>query len=503
MHTLLLFGCAILSFLLYTVIAACRSYTSTTRSVPGPWIARFTRLWYFNRVRNGSFHLDNVALHERHGPIVRVAPGWFSIAVPDKAVYGIGSKFRKSDWYEGWKHPSPERWTLFPDQDIKRHAETRKRFQSLYSMSSLLSYEHYVNECNDIFFQRMSHFARTGEPIDMVHWFQCFAFDVMGAITYSTRFGLLDRGEDIAGVMAALDKSMVYSTLAGIYAWAHPYLYTVMEKIPGSGAAGRNYLMSFVNQKIETRNLERRKSKGANNEEGAPRDFLDKLTDAHEQDPGKVTPYHIFMMGMSNIVAGSDTTAISLSSVLLYLLTSPTAMTRLRSEVDAQGKAGGPTTFKIAHEMPYLRAVIKEALRLHPATGLPLWRIVPKGGAVVAGQRFEAGTIVGLNSWVAHYDRSIFGDDADVFRPERWLQAEEDPDRYRQMEAYYMPFGLGSRTCLGRHVSTLEMCKLVPELIGRFDFELAMPESGWNPKNYWFVKPEKLLVRVKLRATSP
>jgi hypothetical protein len=98
----------------------------------------------------------------------------YSIDSPDvvKTVYGIGSKFPKSDWYEGWKHPSPDRWTLFPDRDMKRHAETRKRFQAMYSMSSLVSYEGYVDDCARIFSARLSEFAQAGKAINMGHWFQ-------------------------------------------------------------------------------------------------------------------------------------------------------------------------------------------------------------------------------------------------------------------------------------------------------------------------------------------
>lgn len=151
-----------------------QSLTSPLRSIPGPFLTRLSRLWYFRRVANGRFEHDNIALHRQYGKIVRVAPDMFSIDDPAvvKSVYGIGSKFPKSDWYEGWKHPSPDRWTLFPDQDMKRHAETRKRFQAMYSMSSLVSYEGYVDECTRIFSERLSGFAKTGEVIDMGHWFQ-------------------------------------------------------------------------------------------------------------------------------------------------------------------------------------------------------------------------------------------------------------------------------------------------------------------------------------------
>lgn len=444
----------LLSICLFTVLRVVYTiYTSVTspeKSIPGPWLARFSRLWYFLHVRSGNFHHENIALHAKYGPIVRVGPNLYSIDHPDKNVYGIGSKFKKSDWYEGWKHPSPDRWTLFPDQDIKRHAETRKRFQNLYSMSSLVSYEKYVDECIDIFLQKMSSFSRSREPIDMAHWLQCYAFDVMGDITYSERFGFLDQGEDIAGMLVALDNSMVYSTLAGIYAWAHPYFYAIMEKIPGSGAAGRNFLMKFVQQKIAERNHTRSNLNASEKQlrleanDDAPRDFLDKLTDIHERDPQRVTSYHIFMMGMSNIVAGSDTTAVSLSSVLYNLTKYPSTLARLRHEIkehEAQNDScEGFIPFKEAHAMPYLQAVIKEALRMHPATGLPLWRVVPEGGAFIAGHQLPAGATIGINSWVAHYNPSIFGADAHIFRPERWLEAEQEKgEQYQKMEANYLP----------------------------------------------------------------
>ncbi|KAI8632764.1 putative cytochrome P450 pisatin demethylase [Xylariaceae sp. FL1651] len=497
----------LVSSLLWVALAIYRALSSPRRDIPGPWMARITRFWYFNRVKNGSFHLENIALHEKYGPIVRVAPNWYSISSPDTAVYHISSKFPKSDWYEGWKHPSPDRWSLFTDQNIKRHAETRKRFQGLYSMSSLLSYEQYVDECIDILLSRLTQIAQSGESVDMAHWLQCFAFDVMGNITYSERFGFLDNGEDINGTLAALQTSLVYSTLAGIYAWFHPYAYAVMEHIPGSGAAGRNFLMAFVNRKIEARNQERKTLIGqkfpeAYDPERQPRDFLDKLSDSHEQHPEKVTRDHIFMMGLSNVIAGSDTTAISLSAILHFLMRSPKILAKLREEIDAQTTMNGHIPFKVACRMPYLQATIKEALRLHPATGLPLWRIAPEGGAVVANKHFPAGAVIGVNSWVAHYDQEVFGTDASAFRPERWLEAmSRDKEHYQRMEANYIPFGLGSRTCIGRHISMLEMTKLIPELISRFDIMEDKPESRWKCKNYWFVKPEHLQVRLTTRSS--
>ena len=428
-----------------------QAITSPLRSIPGPFWARFTRLWYFARVANGSFEKDNIALHRRYGPIVRIAPNMYSFDMPGapvKQVYGIGSKMPKSEWYEGWKHPSPDRWTLFPDRNIKRHAETRRRFQGLYSMSSLVTYESYVDSCTDILEQRLREFASNGDTVDMMKWLQCYAFDVIGDITYSRRFGFLDAGKDVAGLMEALSKSMPYSTLVGIYPGLHRFLFAIMSWLSVGGAAGRAYLMKFVDERLNQRRMERKQDAEKpvfKTDENAPQDFVDKLLVQNEEDPTKVTAYHVFMMGLSNIIAGSDTTAISLAAIMYYLVKTPAAMAKLREEVDQSATDGkfstGHLSFQDSRDMPYLQAVMKEALRLHAATGLPLWRDVVEGGLEMNGVYFPEGTTVGLNTWCAHYNEQVFGPDASEFKPERWLEAEAEKDTQRldEMNAYYLP----------------------------------------------------------------
>ncbi|KAK5264669.1 hypothetical protein LTR40_014547, partial [Exophiala xenobiotica] len=146
--------------------------------------------------------------------------------------------------------------------------------------------------------------------------------------------------------------------------------------------------------------------------------------------------------------------------------------------------------------MPYLQAVMKESLRIHAATGLPLWRVVPEGGVEICGYFFPEGTTIGINTWCAHYNEDVFGPDAKEFRPERWIEAEkEGGETFKNMEAYYMPFGLGSRTCIGRHISFLEMSKLIPQIVRKFDFQLEYPDRPWSTENNWFIKPTDFRVK--------
>lgn len=74
---------------------------------------------------------------------------------------------------------------------------------------------------------------------------------------------------------------------------------------------------------------------------------------------------------------------------------------------------------------------MKEALRMHPGVSYPLERVVPQGGTNLCGTHLPAGTVVGVNAAVIHRNRDIFGDDADQFRPERWICDEE---KIKQMD---------------------------------------------------------------------
>ena len=91
-------------------------------------------------------------------------------------------------------------------------------------------------------------------------------------------------------------------------------------------------------------------------------------------------------------------------------------MTRLQA-----GKLSKEATWKECQELPYLDAYVKEAERIHPGVGLPLERIVPSEGVTICGQYFNGGTVGGINAWVIHQDKSVFGQDAASWRPERWL----------------------------------------------------------------------------------
>ncbi|KAI1424805.1 cytochrome P450 [Xylaria sp. FL1777] len=496
-------GALVLGFVIQRLF---RAVISPLRSVPGPFLARYSDAWYLWYVKKGHWETQNIRLHRKYGAIVRYGPNRYSIADPEAlgTIYGHGTRFTKSSWYDAWS--PPDGWTLFADRSIERHASTRRQLQSTYSMTSLVSYEPYVNQCADIFSQRLSEMSQAGVAVDMGHWLQCYAFDVIGHITYGERIGFLDRGADIKGFMRVIDNQLAYGTLIGIYSSFHRLTFAVVNFLAGKEGAGRQYLTRYTQSRIASEQ-EKRKTAGADNEEqtiGAE-PFVSKFLAKFERDPEAFSMQHILAGCIANIAAGSDTTGITLSAILFYLLRHPKCLRELREEIEefrARGLLSDSFSFKETQQMPYLQAVMKETLRMHPAVGLPMERTVPEGGATICDRFFPAGTIVGVNSWVAHRNTQVFGADADEFRPERWLTS--DKDKLAAMNRQWIPFGVGSRTCIGRHISTLEISKLIPRIVYHFDFELSSSnaEDSWSTLNYWFVKPRGFEVKVKAR-TSP
>ncbi|KAH6965043.1 cytochrome P450 [Fusarium venenatum] len=485
-----------------------RTISSPLRKIPGPFLARFSDIWYFLQVKRGDFEKVNIALHEKFGLIVRLGPNRYSLSHMDatQGIYSItsGAKYAKSPWYSAFGNPLISR-DLFSESNIQAHAQKRRLYQSAYSLSSMVSYEAFVDECAELFDQRLWEMAsddktqKVGIDADMGHWFQCYAFDVISMITFSKSLGFLDAGRDIDNMMSTLDSSVKFGSLTGIFPGLYKAMLAVQGVLPQLQFSKFQAISDFATQCMAEHQAvpKAMSTEGDNNEERT--DFMTKLMARHHKDPVKYTKLYAWLGCLQNIAAGSDTTGVTLTATLYYLLKYPQAMEKLRQEIDRQDRTNSSKcfSFKQTQDMPYLQAVIKEILRMHPATGLPLERIVPEGGATICDQFFPAGTVVGVNTWVEHYSQLIFGPDATDFRPERWL--DQDKNKLAFLNRHWIPFGMGARTCIGRHVSHLEISKLIPRILRDFDFEMQDGITSWNTLNHWFVKPKDFKVKLKIR----
>ncbi|KAF2764917.1 cytochrome P450 family protein [Teratosphaeria nubilosa] len=430
-----------------------------------------------------------IALHEKHGPLVRTGPNEVSVSdlTAIKQIYGARTRFLKSDWYSVWQ--GHRKFDLFAERDEKIHGEQRRLVSRAYSMDSMRDLEPYVDDAIHVFLTRMQEMQN--QIIDMDKWVQLFAFDVIGEITFSKRFGFMDTGADdgsLSLIESALKSASWLGQIPSIY-WLHDALTPYI----GNHVAANNRHGSI--RTFATREITAASDRGTDHE-----DMLSKFRATQKQKPEQMNDAAVVAMATSNIFAGSDTTAISLRAIIYHLLKNPACHQRFLEELyaaRAEGRLSDPVKLHEADALPYLQAVMHEALRLHPAVGFSLPRVTPEGGASVAGTYIPAGTVIGANPWVVHRSKEVYGEDVEAFRPERWMGKEEEGKG--DMQRFFFAFGSGARLCIGRNISWMEMSKLIPTLFMQYHVELSEPEKEWTMTSYWFVLQKGLNVRLTQR----
>lgn len=146
------------------------------------------------------------------------------------------------------------------------------------------------------------------------------------------------------------------------------------------------------------------------------------------------------------LLAGSETTASSLSGMLYYLLINPDVLARLTEEIRTSFTDEIDINMQSVTQLPYLQAVIEETLRVYPPTPNIFPRSTPQPGEIICGKFVPGGTSVGLHQLATLRSSKNFVD-PDSFHPERWLG---DPRFSNDDKNAFHPFSYGPRNCLGK-----------------------------------------------------
>lgn len=152
-----------------------------------------------------------------------------------------------------------------------------------------------------------------------------------------------------------------------------------------------------------------------------------------------VTMKEIRDEAMIYILAGSDTTALTLTYLVWAVCRDAAVRDRLVSELAGLPAGGGGFADAELRRLPYLNQVVDEALRLYASAPAGLPRVVPPGGATLAGHALPAGTVVSTQAYSMHRIEGVFSD-PEVFDPSRWEGAT------KEMRDACMPWGGGSRS---------------------------------------------------------
>jgi len=127
-------------------------------------------------------------------------------------------------------------------------------------------------------------------------------------------------------------------------------------------------------------------------------------------------------------------------------------------------------------DLPYLNAVVNEGLRLHTTVSGGLPRIVPAGGMTILGRHFKEGTCVSVPTYSMHRNEAVWGETANEFYPERWLDA--DAETKARMQQCFAPFSVGPRACIGRNLALMQLHILIATLFSRYHIVLESDGPG-------------------------
>ncbi|KAJ6122548.1 pisatin demethylase, partial [Penicillium capsulatum] len=445
-------------------------FRSDLRSIPGPALAKLTDVYRLLLVRTGAAHEHHIRLHERYGPFVRLGPNTVSVGSPAAipVIYNTRTRHPKSAFYPVMGNVAHGKVvpTIFSTRDESVHEIMKRPIAQVYAMTNLKTYEPLVESTESLFFSKLERLADEGASFDLGTWLHWFATDVIMEITFGKRLGFLQREEDVDAILETIEQRFWYVAVVSI--GQMPWLDKLFHKNPLLGFLSGLVIKKKVSPVLEfalDRISERKKERRDHPEKtGHKRDFLARFLDIQASN-SNIPDFWIISWCQQNVQAGSDSTAITLTSVIYYLLKNPDSMEELLAELD-HAKLPSPIPWDIAHKLPYLDSCIKEALRMTPAIGIPLERVTPAQGLELEGHNFQAGTVLGVNAWVVHRDQMVYGTDSTHWRPGRWIEA--DQDQKKMMERTLFAFGGGSRVCLGKNISYLEMYKVIPELLTRF-----------------------------------
>jgi len=326
-------------------------------------------------------------------------------------------------------------------------------------------------------------------------------------VTFSQPFGYLSSGTDFDGTLRSSETILDYFAWVGCIPFVDRLLHKNRLAQFLLGPGGFNGLaVTCVGHLIA-----RYQGNDSRDDPTQP-DYLDRFISAKATNP-KVDDNQIVSWIMINMGAGADTTAIVIRSGLYYSLRTPGVWARLRKELADAGLSAADcpiVSLKQTRRLPYLEAVVREAIRYLPGVSLGLERYVPAGGQRLSSEKghqdstVPEGTILAFNPWIINRNRQVWGDDSYEFKPERWLRGDGESEdefarRLRAMNDTDLSFGAGSRICIGKHFGLLQAYKVVATLALNYDIELVHPEREWTVINSWFPRQEGLEVSMARR----
>ncbi|KAI5788669.1 cytochrome P450 [Pyronema domesticum] len=443
---------------------------------PGPFWASVSRLWITYHNLTGKEHEVLYDLHKKYGPVIRITPTMLMCSDPKMLPVIYHSHADKADHYvtgSFGKTPS-----VFNIQPHKVHAAARRKIAQPYAFSAIKPMETLVDVRIDEWTSKLeANFAAGNKKFDFAAWATFFAYDVISELAFGKALGFVAKGYDIDNLIRSFHEGL---PAFGFLCRLHPFTKWIKTTwiadkymIPQPGdSTGIGNIMSFRDQLIDERIAENKAN--PNNDR---RDLLQSFLKARDVKDG-IHMDDLKAETLLVLLAGSDTTATEFQAVMIDILKNPKVYERLMAEIDAAPLSRIPTYDEALEHCPYYIACVKEAMRLCPAAPNMFPRVVASGGLQLYGKFAPEGTEITCNPYITHRNKEMYGEDAEEFRPERWL---DNAEKVAEWEKHDFGFGFGSRKCLGQSIALMELYKAPLQFFRHFRPRLV---NEINPSRY-------------------
>ncbi|KAK4173399.1 cytochrome P450 [Triangularia setosa] len=509
----LLVTAAIITILFSYIVLA--HLLSPLRSLPGPFLARYTNFYRLYHTTRGSFHLHIARLHKTYGPVVRIGPNTVDIDYPElvKVVFGTTTKqkaeWKKTEFYLSSstrvKETGEIMYNLFSQIDPELHAKWKRPVAKYYSVAAVAKVEGKMDEVVDMLCRELDKRVCGGDAekggIDLGKWVVYYTWDVIGNVTFSQPLGYLRAGKDFDGTLSTADQTLDYFAFITSIPWLD-YIFD-KNRIMRIGPPSFNHIVG-----LSVGHIVKRFQADQNAEQkGRDADYLDMFLEARQEWPAVVDDAMVIRYTLSNMIAGADTTSSIIKTAIYYSMKSDGRWRKLREELEKAGvtREKCPVSYKDARGVPYLEGLVRESMRVLPGIALGLERYVPAGGFRLPSEHYlPEGTAVAMNPYVLARNKEVWGENVDEFQPERWLPVVGETearyqDRLQVMNNADLTFGAGSRMCLGKHLALMQIYKGLATLALLYDIAPVDEIKEWKVINSFFVRQKGLEARMKKR----
>ncbi|KAF8579798.1 cytochrome P450 [Ramaria rubella] len=465
--------------------------------VPGPKLAALTDIWKTQAVFRRKFSSSLRKEHAKYGDVVRIGPNEVSIISPEDVatIYGQKTEFTKGPFYDAWSFFGKGH---FSDRDVATHRQGRQLVAGAYSLNRLLSLERFCNSCMEVLFRQLDKISKDDAIFDLSEIIEFYTYDCITSIGFGKQLGLLEDAKGAKSMIARTEQAgqaiVVMATLSN-FNWLLRLRLFAWLFSKALGGRGPQLFVQHAMKYVGERQALREKDPLVYEEDKDMLYFFMETIDPATSKP--LNTFQVIQNCLALILAGADTTKMSILAFLQCVYSHPPTLRRLRKEIEdavASRQVTFPITYTQATRLDFFWACMKEAMRLYPSAGMPLQRVVPTGGRVLGGRFYPAGTLVGMSIRELHQDHRAYGKDASEWRPDRWLEGDRN-----LLEKYNMAFGQGTRVCLGKNISLMEMAKLLPSIIYLYDISIQNSERPWKISESWFELPYDFFCSLKKR----